>query len=126
MEGGARGGECDCRNNKCKGHPMGDDDDNDDNFGGRHRVRQTGRNDTGENHREGMSLGTTDGEGGAPGQRGGQGVAAAVNAIDGTRTTAHPFVVVANSPPLPHHHITPPLPPPSILTSIYHGGEGDM
>ncbi len=87
---------------------MGDDDNDDDNFGGHRCVQQTGRNGTGENRWEGMSLGTTDGEGGAPGQRGGRGVMAAVDAINGTMTTAPPFVIVANSPPLPHLHITPP------------------
>ncbi len=125
-EGGARGGEGDRRDNKHKGHPTRDDDDNDDNFGGRCCVQQTGRDGSGENCWEGMLLGTADGEGGVPGQCGGRGVAAAVDAIDGTMTTAPPFIVVANSPPLPHLHITPPSPPPSILMSIYHGGEGDM
>ncbi len=126
MEGGARGGEGDRRDNKCEGRPTGDDDNKDDNFGSHRRVRQTGRDGARENCREGMLLGTTDGEGGTPGQRGGRGVAAAVDAIDGTMTTAPPFVVLENSPPLPHLHITPPSPPPSIQTSIYHGGEGDM
>ncbi len=126
MEGGARGGEADRRDNKRKGRPTGDEDEDDDNFGGRRRVQKMGRDGAGENFREEMSLGMMDGVGGAPGQHGGQGVAAAVYAIDGTTTTAPPFVDVANSPPLPHLHITPPSPPPSILTSIHHGGEGDM
>ncbi len=126
MEGGARGGEGDRRDNEREGRLKGDDNNDDDDFGGNCRVRQRGRDGAGENCREGMSLGTTDGEGGAPGQRGGRGVAAAVDAINRTMTTAPPFVLVANSPPLPHLHITPPSPPPSILTTIYHGGEGDM